>query len=58
MKKTTKGKARKMEDEKRLTKLVRTGLKCGYDRDRECWENGAPPGKGVPDPFPGGNGNE
>jgi len=54
MKKTTKGKVRTKKDEKRLTKLVRTGLKCGHDQDRDCWgDSETPPGyNGVPE-WPG-----
>ncbi len=34
MKKTTKGKVRTKKDEKRMTKVVRTGIKAGVcDRD-------------------------
>ena len=49
MKKSTKGKGKTEKDEKRKTKLVRTGLKCGYDRDRSCWDPLPPGYNGVPD---------
>jgi hypothetical protein len=53
MKKTTKSKVRTKKDEKRMTKLVRTGLKCGHDQDRECWDGDTPPGFNGQVPWPG-----
>ena len=53
MKKTTKGKVRTKKDEKRMTKLVRTGLKCGHLQDRTCWDGDTPPGFNGKEPWPG-----
>lgn len=44
MKRTTKGKEKTKKDEKRIAGLVRTGLKCGHDQDRVCWDGPEPPG--------------
>ena len=53
MKKITKGRVKTEKDEKRKTKLVRTGLKCGRDQARDCWDGDTPPNySGVPE-WPG-----